>query len=90
LAEHALDTIPIPIAAKVAGNGRTAIGFGRDDRQDALHQQVFAKNVAIIALVGEQGLDSAIVGCFPGSQDEPESASLIVAAGVDFARKAAA
>jgi len=33
---------------------------------------------------------SQIVGCFPAGQDETKRASLIVTAGMDFARKAAA
>lgn len=101
VAEHSLDAVVILVAAKVAGNGLTAIRLRRDDWQDALYQQVLANEVAIIALVGEQGLgfddrdrhqgiDSAIIGCLHASQDEAERASLIVAAGVDFARKAAA
>jgi hypothetical protein len=101
MTEHTLDSVAIPVTPKVAGNGFAAIGLGWDDRQDALHQQVFANGINIIPLVGEQslglgdgdrhqGIDSAIVGCSPGSQDEPERASLIVAAGVGFARKAAA
>lgn len=55
MATQALDTVTVPITAKFAGDGLTAVGLVRDDRQDALHQQVFAKRVTIIALVGEQG-----------------------------------
>ena len=101
MAEHALDAVAIPVAAEIAGDRLTAIGLGRDDRQDALHQQVFANGVTIIALVGEQdlglgngdrhqGIDGAIVGCLASGQDKAERASSIVAAGVDLARKAAA
>lgn len=101
VAKHALDAVTIPVAAKVAGNGLVAIGLGRYDGQDAMYQQVLANDVAIIALVGEQGLgcddgdrhqgiDDSIVGRLPASQDEAGRASLIVAAGVDLARKAVA
>ena len=83
----------LPFLARFADRRDHRLGPASLDRLDRI--------IAVIALVGEQGLgfddrdrhqgiDSAIVGCFPGSQDEPESASLIVAAGVDFARKAAA
>lgn len=99
--EHALDAVSVTIAAKVTGNGFAAIGLGRDDRQDAVHQQIFADSIAVIALVGQQrlwrgngdrheGIDSTIIGCFTASQDEADRASLIVTAGVDLARKAAA
>lgn len=101
MAEHALDAVAVTIAAEVAVNGFAAIGLGRDDRQDAVHQQIFADSITVIALVGQQrlglgdgdrhqGIDSAIVGRFTARQDEADRASLIVTAGVDLARKAAA
>ncbi|SCW85002.1 hypothetical protein SAMN02927924_03354 [Sphingobium faniae] len=101
MTEHALDTVAIPIALEIARDRLTAIGLGRDDRQDALYQQVFANGVTIITLVGEQGLglgdgdrhqgiDSAIIGSLATGQDEAERASLMVTAGMDLARKAAA
>ncbi len=62
---------------------------------------MFANAVAIIAFVGEQGLwlgngqchqgiDCFVIGGFPACQDKAERAPLIVTAGVDLARKAAA
>ena len=56
MAEHALDAVAVTIAAEVAVNGFAAIGLGRDDRQDAVHQQIFADSITVIALVGQQRL----------------------------------
>ena len=57
--------------------------------------------IAVIVFVGEQPfgfgqrqrhqvLDRAVIRCLTTGQDEAERTSLIVTAGVDFARKAAA
>lgn len=50
MTEHALDAVAIPVTPKVARNGFAAVGLGRDDRQDVLHQQVFANGITIIPL----------------------------------------
>ena len=78
-----------------------AIRARRDDRQDAPDQQAFPEAITIIALVREQRLGcgdgdrhqrfgSGVIGSLAAGQDEADRQSLIVAAGVDFARKAAA
>jgi len=101
VAEHALDAVTVAIAAEVAGDGLVPIGLWRDDRQDAVHQKVRSDPVAIISFVRQQGVglgngqcheivDRAIIGRLAAGQDEAERASLIVATGVDLARKAAA
>ena len=101
MSEHALDAITVPITAEIAGYLLATIGLGRDDRQNALHQQLLANGITIISFVGQQrlrlgdgyrhqGIDRAIVRCFAARQDEAKRTSLIVAAGVDLARKAAA
>lgn len=99
--EHALDAVPVPVSTEVAGDGFAPVGLWGDDRQDTAHQQVRPDRIAVIAFVGQQrvGLverqrhevvDCAIVRRFAAGQDEAKRASLIVTAGVDFARKAAA
>lgn len=99
--EHALDAVPVPVSTDVAGDGFAPVGLWRDDRQDTAHQQVLPDRIAVIAFVGQQRvglvdrqrhevLDSAVIRRFAAGQDEAERASLIVAAGMDFARKAAA
>lgn len=101
MAEHAFDAVAVTITPEVAGDGLATIGLGRDDRQYAAHQQIFANSIAVISFVGEQslglggrdrhqGINGSIVGGFSAGQDEAERASLIVTAGVDLARKAAA
>ena len=71
------------------------------DGQDTADEQVFPKPVAVISLVGQkrlrlgqrqghQVIGGGIIRCLATGQDEPDRQSLIVAAGVDFARKAAA
>ena len=99
--EQPLDLVAVPIAPEVASRRLTAVRLGRDDRQDAAPQQLFADGVAIIALVGELGVrlghghveqrwhGTVIRDLAPG-QDEAKRASLTVTAGVDLARKAAA
>lgn len=78
-----------------------AVRARRDDRQNTSDQQALAEAVTIIALVrqqrlgcgdwdGHQRLGGDVVGGFAAGQDEAERASLIVRAGVDLARKAAA
>jgi len=70
-------------------------------RQDVVQEQVLAETVAVVALVGEQGrrlwhrhgheaIDTAVIGSLAARQVEAEREALIVAAGVDLARKAAA
>lgn len=101
LAEHALDPVAVLVALGVAGDHLTPVRLGGNDWKDAVHQQVCTHSVTVIALVGKQGLgrdsgerheviDCAVIRCFAYRQDEAERASLIVAAGVDLARKAAA
>jgi hypothetical protein len=66
-----------------------------------VHEQVLTKPVTIIAFVGQQGrglwhwqrhqiVGRTVIGGFAARQDEAERQALIVAAGVDLARKAAA
>lgn len=99
--EHALDAVTILVSQEVACNGLGAIGPGRDDRQDAVKEQVFAHGVAVIAIVGQQHargggrqrhqvFDRLIIQDFAAGQLEANRASLTVCASVDFARKAAA
>lgn len=99
--EHALDPVSVPVSAEVAWDGLASIGLRRDDRENTAHQQARADGVAVIPLVGEQGfglgdrkdherVDRLIVRGLATGQDEAERASLIVAAGVDLACKAAA
>jgi hypothetical protein len=81
--------------------GYLAVRAGRDDRQDASDQQALAEAVAVITFVCQQRLGRGgrdlherpgcgVIGGLAAGQDEAERQSLIVAAGVDFARKAAA
>jgi len=74
---------------------------GRNDRQNAAHEQVLAEPVAIVTFVREQRfglwqwqghevIGSSVIRCLAAGQDEADKQSLIVATGVDFARKAAA
>ena len=78
-----------------------SVRAGRDDWQNTAQQHAFAKAIPTIALVCEQRLGrgdhdgyQVIGGCiirrFTAGQDEADRQSLIVAAGVDFACKAAA
>lgn len=101
LTEHALDAVAVPVATIVGMLGHLAVRAGRDDRQYAPDQQALAEAVAIISLVCQQRfgcgdrdlhqrLSSGVIGGLTTSQDEAERQSLIVAAGMDFARKAAA
>ncbi len=101
LAEHALDAVPVFISPIVGMYRCLAVRAWRDDRQNAAHGQVFAEPVAVITLVGEQRLGfrqwqrrqvigRIIIRSLPAGQYEPDRQSMIVAAGVDFARKAAA
>ena len=80
---------------------RLAVRTRRNDRQNVVQEQVFAEAVAIIAFIGEQGgglwyrhgheaIDTAVIGRLAARQVEAEREALIVAAGVDLARKAAA
>ena len=75
--------------------GRLAtIGLWRDNRKNIAHQQARADGIAVIALVDEQGrlddrqgheiIDRCVVESLIAGQDEAETASLIVAAGVDL------
>lgn len=81
--------------------GRLAVRAPRDDRQDALDQQAFAEAITVIAFIGEQRLGlgdrdfhqrfgGGVIRCFAAGQEKAQRASLIVRAGVDLARKAAA
>ena len=99
--EHPLDAVAVLVAPIVWMDWSFPVRPGRDDGQDAAHEQVFAEAVAIITLVGEQRLgvgqwqghqviDCGIIRSLAAGQDEPDRQSLIVTAGVDFARKAAA
>lgn len=99
--EHPLDAVTVPVSTEIAWDVLAPIGLGRDYREDTAHQQVRSNRVSIIALVREQGfrlgdwqshqvIDGAVIRGFAAGQDETERAPLIVAAGVDFARKAAA
>ncbi len=65
------------------------------------HYLYLADSIAVIAFVGQQrlglgdgdrheGIDSTVVRRLTAGQDEADRASLIVTAGVDLARKAAA
>jgi len=74
---------------------------GRDDQQNAAHEQVFAEPFAVVTLVGEQRLrlgqwqrhkviDHIIIRSLSAGQDETDRQSLIVRVEVDFARKSAA
>lgn len=101
LAEHSLDAVAIPVASIVGMDWRFPVRPGRDNGQDPAQEQVFAEPVAVIALVGKQRLglgqwqghqiiDRPIIRSLAAGQDEPDRQSLIVAAGVDLARKAAA
>ena len=54
--EHSLDAIAVFVAAVVGMFGQLAVRAGRDDWQDAAHEQAFPEPVAVIALVGEQPL----------------------------------
>ena len=100
-AEHALDAVSVLVAAIVGMLWHLAVRARRDDRQDAPDQQAFPEAITIIALVREQRLGcgdgdrhqrfgSGVIGSLAAGQDEADRQSLIVAAGVDFARKAAA
>ena len=46
VAEHALDAIAIPVAAIVWVFGCLAVRTRRDDRQDAMHQEVLPEGIA--------------------------------------------
>ena len=96
-----LDAVAVPVAAIVGMLWHLAARAWRDDRQDAPDQQAFPEAITIIALVREQRLGcgdgdrhqrfgSGVIGGLAARQDEADRQPLIVAAGVDFARKAAA
>jgi hypothetical protein len=53
-AEEALNLVAIAVAPEVAGGGVAAVCLGRDDRQDAAPEQVFAHGITIVSFVGEQ------------------------------------
>lgn len=100
-AEHALDAVAVFIAPVVRVGRDFPVRSWRDDGQNAVHEQVFAEPVAVVALVGEQrfrfgqwqrhkAIDGSVVRCLAAGQDKPDRQSLIVTAGVDLARKAAA
>ncbi|BCI65406.1 hypothetical protein AAJCM20276_25120 [Acetobacter aceti] len=66
-----------------------------------MDQKVLAETVAVIAPISQhspgvrsrkchQGIDGFIVRDLPAGEDKAKRTSLIVASGVDFARKAAA
>lgn len=101
LAEHALDAVAVTVAAIVRMLGHLAVRTGWDDRQDTPDKQAFPEAIPIKALVCQQRLGrgdgdlhqwlgGGVIGGLTTSQDEAERQPLIVAAGVDFARKAAA
>ena len=96
-----LDAIAISIASIVRMLWCLAVRTRWDDRQNVAQEQVLAEAVAIIAFVGKQGgglwhrhghqaIDPAVIGRLAARQVEAEREALIVAAGVDLARKAAA
>lgn len=99
--EHSLDAIAILVASIVGMDWHLPVRPGRDNGQNSAHEQVFAEPIAVIALVGKQRLglgqwqghqfiDRPIIRSLTSGQDEPDRQSLIVTAGVDLARKAAA
>ena len=101
LAEHALDTVAIFVAPIVRMDRHFPVRAWRDDGQNAAHEHVFPEPVAIISLVGQQCLglgqrqrhqviSGCIIRCLAAGQDEADGEPLIVTAGVDFTRKAAA
>ena len=78
-----------------------AVRAWRDDGQNAPDQQALAEAVTIVSLVRQQRLGrndgdlyqwlgGDVIGSLASGQDEADRQSLIVASGVDFARKAAA
>ena len=101
LAEHSLDAVAVPVASIVGMLWHLAVRAGRDDRQDAPDEQAVAEAISILALVREQRrgcgdgdrhqrFGGRVIRGLAAGQDEADRQSLIVAAGVDFARKAAA
>ena len=56
VAEHAFDPVSQPVEALVPADGRLAMGAWRDHGADAARSEIGADRVAIVALVGEQGL----------------------------------
>lgn len=52
--EHALDAVAVLVVQEIACNWLGAIGPRRDDRQDAMKEQVLAHGIAVIAFVGQQ------------------------------------
>ena len=99
--EHPLDAVAVLVAMKIADDRLDAVRAGWDDRQDAAQQEGLSEVVAVVAFVGQEetGLGhwqgqqrqgALVVGSLAAGQEEAERASLIVCAGVDLARKAAA
>lgn len=60
MTEHALDAVALAVEALVPADHRRAIGSRRDDGPDAARLQVGADGVAVVALVGEQGVGDAV------------------------------
>lgn len=59
MAEHTLDAVALPVETPVPADRRLAVGSGRDDGSDAALLEVGANGVAVVALVGEQGIGDA-------------------------------
>lgn len=81
------------VSTEITGDRFAPVSLWQYDRQDTAHQQVLPDRIAVLAFVGQQRhevLNSAVILRFAAGQDEADRASLIVAAGMDFARKAAA
>lgn len=55
-ADHALDAVAVPVAWAVELAGAPTVRFPRDDGPCAVHEQGVPEVIAVIALVGEQGL----------------------------------
>lgn len=53
--EQALDMIAIAVASQVAGGRHSTVRLGRDDGQNTAPKRVFADDIPVIPLVGEQG-----------------------------------
>jgi DNA modification methylase len=101
LAEHALDKIAPTVFLAVVRDRYPAVALGRDDRLDACCFDLGADGAGVIALVGQQGLDT--VGGHPeqrpealdvvrlaGRQDEAEGPAVSVASGMELGGEAAA
>src|SRR6202034_1626934 len=99
--EHALDAIAAFVFAGVVQDHGLSVGFGRDDRLDAVEGQLLADCLGILTLIGDQRLDALadhaqkrqkalVVVRLSGRQDEADRASFAIASGVDLGREAAA